>query len=294
MIKSMTGYGKSNFSDKNLNLEIEVKTVNSRFLDQNIRMPYQLNFLEDKIIKLLKKYVSRGRVDIFIRSKTKNLSKTNIKVDLDQAEIMHNALTSILNHLNIENKDKIELRDILKNEDVLVYEPEELEQKYLEDILLNELEKVLIQLVDMRKLEGINLYNDIIFNLEKLISYREEILDYVEDIKEEIKSKILQSIDQNLSNINIDNDRIASEIVFYADKQDINEELSRLNSHFKKFKYVIDNEDIIGKKLDFITQEMLRETNTIGSKSSKIEVINIIIEMKTTIEKIKEQVQNIE
>lgn len=293
MIKSMTGFGKTHFLNEKLNFDLEVKTVNSRFLDINIRMPYQLNFLEDKINKLIKQYINRGRVDIFIRSKNKAIGNTAIKVDLDLAKDMGEKLQEIAKQADI-SKDKISLNDILRNEDVLVFEPEELDDDFLEKIVLGQLEEVLKELVDMRTEEGKNLHKDLSSNLNDLKENLDKVKELVKDIKQEIKDKIYKSINENIDSKLVDEDRLAVEIVYYADKQDINEEITRLYSHIDQFNKHLEADGPIGKKLDFISQEMLRETNTIASKSQKLDLINITIEMKTIIEKIKEQVQNIE
>lgn len=295
MIKSMTGYGKSSYMDDKLNIDVEIKTVNSRFLDINIRMPYQLNFMEDKINKLIRKYITRGRVDLFIKSKTKSLGNTNIIIDELQAKKMYDSLEKLKYMFNLKGEYRdIRISDILRNEDVLKFESEELDEEYLCSTILNTVEDVLKQLVNMRIDEGNNLKNDLICNLKLLKNNKEKISEQVKDLKEEIRNKLFTNIQEILNQISINEDRLANEIVFYADRQDVNEELSRLDSHFIQFEKNLESNEAIGKKLDFLTQEMLRETNTIGSKTSNINVTNDVIEMKTTIEKIKEQVQNIE
>lgn len=295
MIKSMTGYGKSSYMDDKLNIEVEIKSVNSRFLDINTRMPYQLNFMEDKINKLIRKYIKRGRIDLFIKSKTKSLGNTNITIDEVQAGKMYEALNSLKNTFNLDGEYRdIRISDILRNEDVLRFEAEELDDEYLSSVILNTIEEVLVQLVNMRIAEGLNLKNDLSDNIEILKENRENICNQVINLKQEIRNKLFANIQEILDQNIINEDRLANEIVFYADRQDINEELSRLNSHFIQFEESLETNEVIGKKLDFISQEMLREVNTIGSKTSNINVTNHVIEMKTTIEKIKEQVQNIE
>ena len=192
------------------------------------------------------------------------------------------------------SKERINLSDILRNEDVLVFEPEELDDDFLATIVLGQLEEVLKELVEMRKEEGKNLHKDLSSNLKDLKENLDKVKDLATDIKQEIKDKLYKSISENIDSKLVDEDRLAAEIVYYADKQDINEEITRLYSHIDQFNKYLEAEGPIGKKLDFISQEMLRETNTIASKSQKIELINTTIEMKTIIEKIKEQVQNIE
>lgn len=294
MIKSMTGFGKSSFQDQEYNLDIEVKTVNSRYLDVNIRMPNQLNFLEDKIKKLIKSKLSRGRVDVFIRSNNKNLAKSNILVDLEAAKEMAESLRMIAEVTKISEATSITVADILKNDDVLSFEAPEMDEERMVQIIESTLGQALDQVNSMREVEGAELFKDLSCNIDSLIENKASISAYSHNIKQEIREKLYKSIKEILDESIINEDRLANEIVLYADRIDINEELTRLDSHFIQFRDSMKESGPVGKKLDFITQELLRETNTIASKSSKIEILNDIISMKTIIEKIKEQVQNVE
>lgn len=296
MIKSMTGYGKSSYQDDKFIFDIEIKTVNSRFLDINNRMPNQLNFLEEKINKIIQNYITRGRVDLFIRTSNKKFGKSKIFVDLDAVEEMSESLRLIAQKANIVGEKAIpSISDIISNDDVLRYEVEELDGDYIFEIIKNTLEDVLEKVVNMRKDEGNNLYFDLKSNIEKLAVFKSDIEKYADNIKAEIREKLFKNVEEVLDSKVISEDRIANEIVLYADRLDINEELTRLDSHFDLFLNTLDSDKVsIGKKLDFICQELLRETNTIASKSSKIEILNITIDMKTIIEKLKEQVQNVE
>ena len=293
MIRSMTGYGREAYEDENFSLDIEVKSINSRYLDISIRMPNQFNFLDDKIRKLIKDKISRGRVDVFIRTSKRNITKSNINVDLDAALDMKEKLESIIKHTGIYSR--VSLNDILRNEDVLSYEAEDLDQDYLTNVILSVLGDAIVDLEEMRLAEGINLKEELLTLLSGVESNISKIRDLSRDFTSEYKEKLEEAIGRLLDDKSIiDEDRLANEIVFYADRADIQEEISRMTSHIDQFKKSLDGRSPIGKKLDFITQEMLRETNTIGSKSSKEEITIIVIEQKTLIEKIKEQVQNIE
>lgn len=295
MIKSMTGYGKTVYQDENFNLDIEMKTINSRFLDINIRMPNQLNFLEDRIKKIVKNSIERGRVDIFIKSSNKRLGRSTIKVDIEAAKSMKDSLDFIANTVNLKGEKAVpSISDILLNEDVITYESDDLDEDLIFNIVSCELQKVIQKVIFMRNDEGKNLYDDLKNNLLELINYKSKINEFTIDIKSEIREKLYKNISDILDKNIINEDRLANEIVLYADRIDINEEITRLDSHFEQFQNTLESKEAVGKKLDFICQELLRETNTIGSKSSKIEILNIVIEMKTIIEKIKEQVQNVE
>lgn len=293
MIRSMTGFGRESYTDETISIEFEIKTVNSRFLDISIRMPNQFNFLEDSIRKTIKNYIHRGRVELFIRSSKRNLLKSDIIVDLEAANQMKSNLQNIIDYTGI--KSDINLSDILKNEDVLSYQAPEVEDEYLKNIVTTCLENTLESLNDMRAKEGKNLSGVILSYIEEIEQNISKISSLSGDLTTEYRNKLTESINKLLDGNNlIDENRLANEIVFYADKVDIQEEINRMTSHIKLFRESMNMKGSIGKKLDFINQEMLRETNTIGSKANKEEIINIIIEQKTIIEKIKEQVQNIE
>lgn len=292
MLNSMTGYGRQNYVDENFNIDLEIKTVNSRYLDISIRMPSMLNFLEDKLRKTIKEKIARGRIELSIRMQAKGKAKGFIEADLELAQQTKNVLLDIANHIDIEAN--ISLQDILKNEDVFIFNHAEVDQEALQAILLPLLDEVLEQVNLMRKKEGQALANI----LEDYIGVMEEKLEQLsllsKDLALEMKDKLTQSISKLLNQVPINEDRLANEIVFYADRADIQEELIRLKSHNQQFLDSMANKKPVGKTLDFISQEMLREANTIGSKSNKEEITKLVIEMKTTIEKIKEQVQNIQ
>lgn len=293
MIKSMTGYGRENYIDENVSIDLEIKSVNSRYLDISIRMPNQLNFLEDTLRKTIKNYINRGRVDVFIRSAKKNISKSNISVDLGAAMEMKNKLQEIIDHTGITNE--ITLHDLLRNDDIISFDSSDQDDDILEEIVVSTLQKSIQALDDMRIKEGANLSEVLEELLKKIEINTKKIEDLSINQVEEYKDKLEQSISKILDpKHQIDEDRLANEVVFYADRADIHEEISRLYSHLQQFREALKSKKPIGKKLDFITQEMLRETNTIGSKSNKDEITQLVIEQKTIIEKIKEQVQNVE
>lgn len=293
MIKSMTGFGKSHYMDENLDLDLEIKSVNSRYLDISIKMPNQLNFLEDKLKKTIKSFIERGRVDLFIRSQRKGIGKSNIIVDLDLAKEMKAKLDSLCKSAEISSP--ISLRDILINDDILVFQNGDYDESYLEKALIDTVNKALEKLDLMRIEEGKELYKDLDENIARLENLSDKIGKYAENISKDARDRLYININKLIDkNIALDEERLANEVAYFADKADINEELIRLKSHFVQFRQSMAFNNAIGKKLDFITQEMLRETNTIGSKSSKLEITELVIEMKTIIEKIKEQVQNIE
>ncbi|MDO5027134.1 MAG: YicC/YloC family endoribonuclease [Tissierellia bacterium] len=293
MLKSMTGFGRYGYSDEDISVDFEMKTINSRYLDLSIRMPNQFNFLEDKIRKLIKKTILRGRVEVYIRTAKKNVGQSQIQVDLDAAVNMRDSLQSIIDITGLDTR--IDLADILRNEDVLTYKQADMQDEYLENIVIGSLESTLKALDEMRRLEGENLTKVLSSYIDEIEENLEDIASLSQNLTMEYRDKLRESIKKLLDdNLPINEDRLANEIVFYADRADIQEEITRMKSHIKLFRDTITSKQGSGKKLDFISQEMLRETNTIGSKSNKEQITKIVIEQKTIIEKIKEQVQNIE
>ena len=277
MIKSMTGFGRSEYSNEDISIEVEIKTVNSRFLDISLKMPNKFNFFEDKIRKLINKYISRGRVEVFIKYAQDKADKNDILVDLETAIRMKISLQSIIDYTGINST--IYISDLLENEDILSYQAPEDDKEKLENIILNQIEESIKSLKTMREKEGENLSRVLVQYIDQIKKNNLEISAYSSDLTKEYRDKIKESIERLLEDKHpVDEMRLANEIVFYADKADIQEEINRMKSHIKLFNEVLQTDEPVGKKLEFITQEMLRETNTIGSKSNKDEITKLVIE----------------
>lgn len=293
MVKSMTGYGTANGENDDMSVEIEIKTVNSRYPDIQIRMPSYLNFAENNIKRLINNKINRGRIDVFIRVIAKENFKSDIKVDLNLASKMNEALNLIREHINIDKE--VELKDILRNEEVLTFEKKELDEESTFELISALLNSSLDKVVSMRLAEGINITEDLKSNLNLLKKHLNNIESEIPNILNENNTRMRENIEKLLdNNIPIDEDRLANELAIYADKSDINEELVRLDSHINQFEETLALNNPIGKKLDFILQEMNREVNTIQSKSNNIGISSDTIESKALIEKLREQVQNVE
>lgn len=294
MINSMTGFGRAEFVNSDYDLTVEIKTVNNKFLDIQIKMPYFLNFCEESIKNLIRSKLNRGRVDVFIRG-VKKFSKENASLDVnyDLAFSYFEAYKNISKNLGLEGS--LTLGNIIKNEGVVDLKYLDKDQDVLKENILISIEKALLELLDMRKNEGENLKKDLLENilvfeenLKKIkLSSKDVLNNQIEKLKEKLK---LLSCDLTESEIN----RLNLEIVFYTDKLDINEEITRLYSHIENFKKFLNQLGPIGKKMDFLLQEMNREVNTIASKSNSFLISSYVIEMKVTLEKLREQVQNIE
>lgn len=294
MLKSMTGYGRSEFVDENYDLSFEMKAVNHKFLDIQVKLPYFLNFCEEDIKKVVRKKLSRGRVDIFIRGKQK-FSENNSALDVNYelASAYFEAYKSISTKLGIDAS--VGIGHIVRNDNVVEVKTSEIDEEYLKNNVLESVEKAVDELVSMRIVEGENLNKDLLDNLSAFQNNLENIIERKEDVLnnqiDRLKSKLNEFCGE-LSESEVN--RLNLEVIFYTDKLDISEEITRLNSHIQNFKKFLNLESQVGKKIEFLLQEMNREINTIASKSNNYAISTYVIEMKVIIEKLREQIQNVE
>ncbi|HAA64934.1 MAG TPA: YicC family protein [Thermoanaerobacter sp.] len=290
MIKSMTGYGRGEIKEKGYYITVEIKSLNHRFLDINCRMNKLLSGLEEKVREFVSKQIARGRIELNIGFEVYERSINVIEID-------ENLLSEYL-RVFTDVKSKFELEGFIKVSD-LVYLPEVIRVKN-EDLDLEEIWELLKlplgeainNLIDMRNKEGIKLYDDVVNRIDKISEIVKEIEDLSFVVVEDYRKRLEQRIKE--LGVDIDPNRMAMEIAVIADKSCIAEEITRLKSHIVQFKDSLKEEGSIGKKLDFIVQEMNREANTIASKSIDYRISNKVIDLKNEIEKIREQVQNIE
>lgn len=293
MVKSMTGYGRSVCEKNGNRIVAEVRTVNHRFLDLSVKLPRTLLYLEEKIKKKAREFFKRGRVDVFIKIEGEGLIKRHLTVDwhlIDQyVEILHQAKERY--HL----EETITVRDLLHMEEPFDIQEIEEEDDELEKTLMDTLNQAFIHAYEMRIEEGKAISQDLknrIHDINKLVANLEEQREAViEYYRERIKQRIEEYAREELS---IEESRILHEVALLAEKGDISEEVTRLFSHTRQFIATLSMSDAVGRKLDFIVQEMLRESNTIGSKSNDAKISSWVVALKSEIEKIKEQVQNVE
>lgn len=291
MIKSMTGYGRAKLSKDDREYQIEIKSVNHKYLDISVRIPKQLSYLEETIKKEIAKKVKRGKIDVFVTFENNSLEGKEIKINTELAKAYIEELKKLAEKENILSD--IQVTEISKYPDVLNIQSSQDDEKITEEVL----ETVTIatdNLVQMRETEGNKISEDLLKRLNIINKKVEEIAKLSTGLIEEYVVKLEERINEILKNQEIDKTRLAQEVVIYADKCSIEEEVTRLNSHISQFKNLLNSNEAIGKKLDFIIQEMNRETNTIGSKANNLEITNGVIDIKTEIENIREQVQNIE
>ena len=291
MIKSMTGYGQGKYTNDGRDYTVEIKAINHRYNDITIKMPRYLNFLEDTIRKYVSSSLNRGKIDVYISLKNMSDKGRDIKIDKCLAGMYINELRAVAAEYNLP--DDLTTTSIARMPDLFVVENENLEDLYWNE-LKNALDTALENIKKARVSEGERLAKDIHARLNKI----SEIIPIVEEaskkLLDEYKTKLENRITELGANEIIDESRLGVEIVLFADKSSICEEITRLKSHIESFKEMITAEGPIGKKIDFLIQEMNRETNTIGSKANSLGITKYVIEMKNEIENIREQIQNIE
>ena len=293
MIRSMTGFGRGTFANDEREYIVEIKSVNHKYADVNIKMPYVLSFLEDKIKKHILEKVARGKIDVNITFNNNSNIGKKVTLNQEMAKVYISELKKMAEENNII--DDISIMKVSRLPDVL-----NILQDDNTDLFWNELvvaiDEALSGFMQTKEKEGSKLAEDMQIRLNNVFQNISKISEYSSGLIEQYVVKLRDRIKEMLQTDIVDEARIAQEVVIYADKTSIEEEVTRLKSHIAQFKELLNTKDIVkvGKKLDFIIQEMNRETNTIGSKSNCLEITNLVIEIKTELEDIREQVQNIE
>lgn len=292
MVRSMTGYGRETAESESWKVTVEIKSVNNRFLDVSVKMPKQYNPLEELIKKEISAVLSRGHVDAYITVEEIGEAKQSIAVDKDLALDYCRAMQELSDITGIPYQ--MTLKDVASYYGVLTAQKEESDLDELWNTMSDAIKGALKQLFEMRVIEGEKLAADILARIDILAMIREKILVRSPLVLSDYREKLTRRIEEVLGEIEIDHDKILNEVAFFADKADIAEELTRLLSHFDQFKSNLAKDEPVGRKLDFILQEMNREVNTIGSKANDTEISHLVIEAKGELEKIREQVQNFE
>lgn len=291
MIKSMTGYGRANLSKTEREYQVEIKSVNHRYLDISVKMPKVLSYLEEEVKKEISSKVKRGKIDVFITFENNSSQGKEIKINTEIAKIYIDELKKLARQEEI--LANIEVTEISKFPDVLSIQNKQ-EDETIKFELLQTVSQATEKLVQMRTMEGSRIAEDLFIRIKTIQEKVKEISLLSTGLIEEYVVKLESRIKEILRNQEIDETRLAQEVVIYADKCSVEEEITRLKSHILQFEKFLNAEEAIGKKLDFIIQEMNRETNTIGSKANHLEITNDVIDVKTELENIREQIQNIE
>lgn len=290
MIRSMTGFGRAKYDIDGRQYIVEIKSVNNRYCDISVKIPRAISYLEEKVKSEASKIVSRGKVDVFIAFYNNSTKGRSIKFNSELAGIYIKELKKIAEKNGIS--DNIHVTEISKFPDVLLVENDEDEELIWSELSIP-LKEALEKYTKMKEQEGSKLYEDISNRINNIENIVEKISANSTRLIQDYIVKLETRIKELMNTENIDENRLAMETVIYADKSSVEEEITRLKSHITQFRNLI-NENTSGKKIDFLIQEMNRETNTIGSKSASIDITNMVINIKTELEDIREQIQNIE
>lgn len=299
MLKSMTGFGRGEYEDDNFSVTVEMKTVNHRYNEVAVRLPRFLNPLEDKIRKTILKTISRGRIDVFINADYTSSENCTLKVDKNLAAAYHQALKEVgmaigANETGINTA--AEIMYLARCQDVINVKEGFFDVESVWPKVEQAVQNALANLVAMRTTEGNNIYGDFIYRADLIAEKLALIEERSPKVVEEYQAKLTERLNNLLAdnNITIEPERILQEVAVFADRTSITEEIVRLKSHIKQFKQIIESEQPVGRKLDFLIQEFNREANTIASKANDYTLAQIVVEIKAEIEKIREQIQNIE
>ena len=292
MIKSMTGFGRAEVADASRKFTVEIKSVNHRYLDVNIKLPKSLNFFESAIRSLLKEYIERGKVDVFISYEDYTEENYSLKYNAGLAEQYMTYLKEMAEQFGIEND--VRVSTLSRYPDVFVMEEQSPDEQKLWAGLEQALRQAAAQFVESRIAEGERLRTDLVEKLDGMISY----VDYIEErspqILEEYRTRLESKVQELLGDRQLDDARIAAEITIFADKICVDEETVRLRSHVSQLRDMLFSDEPMGRKMDFLIQEVNRESNTIGSKCNDVTIARDVVALKAEVEKIREQVQNIE
>lgn len=292
MIKSMTGFGRSEATGSDRKITIEMKSVNHRYFEPTIKMPKKLSVYESGIRTVLKKYISRGKVDIFITYEDFSENKFCLKYNEDLANEYMSIFKYMAEQFGIENDIKVS--GLSRYPEVITMEEQTTDEDEVWHLIESCLENACATFVETRITEGEKLKADIIDKLNFMLNLVDKIEERSPEIVAEYRNKIHDKVHELLEDANVDENRIATEVTIFADKICVDEETVRLRSHIETTIDTLNEGGSVGRKLDFIAQEMNREANTILSKANDLEVSNWAISLKTEIEKVREQIQNIE
>ena len=293
MIRSMTGFGHGEVSnDKNQKVTVEMKSVNHRYCDISLKLPKKLAMFEANIRNIMKEYASRGKIDIYVSYE--DLSETAVSLHYNQAmaEEYMQVFKKMQEDFNIETK--ITAEALAKYPEVVTIEEVQQDEEVWWELLEAALRQAAEKFVETRTIEGANLKRDLLGKLDQMAADVAFIEERSPQIIAEYSSKLEEKVKEFLEDSTIEENRIAAEVTLYADKIAVDEEIVRLQSHISSMTDVLESDESIGRKLDFMAQEMNREANTILSKSSDVDLADHAIELKTNVEKVREQIQNIE
>ncbi len=292
MLKSMTGFGSGAAEDDSYRVLIEVKSVNQRYLEIGFHMPHKIDAFAEGMKKKIKEYVSRGKLDVNVSLTEKKDKTQSVRVDKNLAIAYHKALNELSDLLHLPRPDDI--TQVAAFPDIIKVEDNEESFEGLEAVLAEAMDEALRNLTHMREEEGANLKQDFIDRLERMENMVEKIAGLAPQIVAAYRERLQKTLGELLSAEEIDQNRIIQETAIYSDRVNFTEEMVRLKSHFAQFRKILESNEPVGRKLDFLIQEMNREINTTASKANNAEAAQIVVDVKSEIEKLREQIQNLE
>lgn len=292
MILSMTGYGRAEQVLNGRSIQVELRSVNSRYFEYSSRLPRSCSFMEDKLKKLMSKSISRGKVELSLQIQTIDAADTVVEVDYPLAQSYHAAMQGLSDALHIQND--ITADKLARMPDVLVLRRANANEEQLWQDVSAVAEAALQQFLAMRAVEGEKLQQDVLSRLVTIEEMVGRIEKATEGRVQAYTQRLYEKLKTLLEDRNIDDSRILTEAAIFADKTAIDEETVRIHSHIQQYREILALSEPVGRKLDFLTQELNRETNTIGSKCQQLEITRLVVDVKSEIEKIREQIQNIE
>ncbi len=292
MIKSMTGFGRGTASNESLNVTVEIKAVNHRYFEFSARMPRAYQFLEEKLKVHCQKSISRGKVElsVFVEELTEN--STEVVLNHTYAKAYIKALKNLSKEYKIKNDVKVST--LASNPEIFKLRKNALPDEVVEEAVIKALDEAITAFIAMRETEGERLKADILSRAQTILGKVSLVEERSPETVKAYRERLEQKVRELLENAQVDEQRLITETAIFADKVAVDEETVRLRSHIKQLESLLESAEPIGKKLDFIVQEMNRETNTIGSKAQDVEIAHIVVDIKSEIEKIREQIQNVE
>ena len=292
MVRSMTGFGRAKNQINGFDVTVEIKSVNHRYFEFSCRMPRAYNFLEEKIKSYLNQKISRGKVEVSILVDDLNQNSTVVEINREYADAYIKALGDLAKEYKLKNDVKVST--LAGNSEMFKVRRQQIEDDVIESAIMPVVEEACQNFIEMRSVEGKRLLKDVISRTDFILSKVELIESRSPETVAAYQEKITQKIKELIGDNTVDEQRILTEVAIFADKVAVAEETVRLRSHIKQFAGLLESDEPVGRKLDFIVQEMNRETNTIGSKAQDIEIAHIVVDIKSEIEKIREQIQNME
>lgn len=291
-MRSMTGFGRGESENSTHKVTVDIKSVNGKFLDINVKMGKNFLSVEEDIKNIIKAKQTRGTIDVFVSVLDKGVSAPTLVINFDLAKEIYNESAKISSQLNIPNN--ISAKDLLKFDDVMEIDTNSIEIEFISKLIKLATEVAVNNMSVMQETEGKKMQADLKDKINQMSNVVEKIKSFAPEAIEEFRNKLKQRISEALVDTSLDMNRFLNEVAYYVDKTDINEEIVRLHSHINQFNKLILDTEPVGKRLEFLTQEITREINTTGSKVSNINLTTLVLEAKNINETIKEQIRNVE